>query len=241
MTVVSGSDLEQGFLSAAGDEPSSQLRREVVRAVVDGLSDNGLRLDIHHRFTPGGAAGTGFAAATRMAAQLCDGAGRLFDAGVAYGGAALVRQLIEVTYLLNVMAHDDAEARRWATADHADIVANFMPGHLRNRSQASFRKAQYESHCDRGGHPNPAGARLLDLRIGGAELEGLWCDLAQHAAEAWEQFCAGLDRFDPRREIGGEFYAPWRSPDQRSTVETAVASWRAQDPLVRLELPIPSS
>jgi hypothetical protein len=233
-------DLKAELFLAANDPTAGELRRDAVRAVAAALGGNGQRLEFHH-WLDGSRAGFGFALAARMAGQLCTGAAITFDAGVVYAGAGSVRQLIEVTYLLNVMAHDEQEAEAWVRATHDEIVGSFMPRHLRKRSVRTFRASQYATHCDRGGHPNPAGANLLGLRSGDTELEGMWCDLAEHAAEAWTEFCSGLDRYDPRRQVADSLYSPWRSPDNGTIVNEAVARWRAEDPLLRVDVRPPAA
>jgi hypothetical protein len=77
-------------------EEAQQLRERVALAIAARLAENGERLRIHHHLD-WDATGIGFATATEMAAELGEGAGRLYAEGLWYPGAALVRQLIECT------------------------------------------------------------------------------------------------------------------------------------------------
>lgn len=179
------------------------------------------------------AAGFGFATATEMAAELAEGAQQLYTTGLWYPGAALVRQLIECRYLLTLMGESREEATAWMTSSHGDIVARFMPRHMRKRAARAFRVGEYETHCDLGGHPNPAGRLLLRRH---AEWHPLsprshWLDLAQHVAETWGSFVAALPCYDPRMKVGDSLYSPERSPEARAQVERLLAEWRACDPI----------
>jgi hypothetical protein len=220
--------LEAGL---ADDEPQ-ELREQVAREIPLRLSENALRLLIHHQIA-GDRAGTGFATATEMAGALGDGARVLFASEHWYAGAGLVRQLIECHYLINLMARDRDEAERWVSADHDEIVSTFMPRHMRDRGGSQFRASEYRVHSDWGSHPNPAGRGLLphhrDLRP--VPLRFLWVDLAQHLSEVWTAFESGLGMFDPRRDPEDPLYSPERSPDGGDEVAAVIARWRERDPV----------
>lgn len=213
------------------DDQAQELREQVAREIPLRLSENALRLLIHHQLG-GDPAGTGFATATEMAGALGDGARVLFATERWYAGAGLVRQLIECQYLIHLMATDRDEAARWVQADHDAIVATFMPRHMRDRAGGQFRASEYRIHSDWGSHPNPAGRGLLahhrDLRP--VPLRFLWVDLAQHLAELWTAFESALAIFDPRRDPDDPLYSPERSPDGRDDVAAVIARWRERDP-----------
>jgi hypothetical protein len=92
------------------------------------------------------------------------------------------------------MNDDREEARTWMTSSHEEIVARFLPGQMRKRTARSFRLGEYQAHCDRGGHPNPAGRHLLRHQADhiGISPRVHWVDLAQHLAEIWDIFTEGL-------------------------------------------------
>jgi len=208
------------------------LRERVAQEIPRRLAENGPRLSIHHQLASD-TAGLGFATATEMAAELGDGAARLFAAELWYPGAALVRQLIECIYLLTLMGEHRGEADAWMRSSRQEIMARFMPRHMRQRSVRNFRTAEYQTHCDWGGHPNPIGRGLLRHHDEWRPLSprGSWLDLAQHLAEAWESFCSALPLYDPRRDSADSLYRPDRSPDGADEITNLLDRWRECDRL----------
>jgi hypothetical protein len=230
-------ELETGL--ADGD--AQVLRERVAREIPGALSSNGQRLSIHY-WLEREAAGTGFATATLMAAELGEGARRLFEAELWYPGAALVRQLIECGYLLTLMSENRDEATAWMTSSHDEIVKKFMPRHMRQRAVRNFRPKEYEAHCDLGGHPNPVGRSLLSRHIERRELSmrGNWLDLAQHLADTWSGFVSGLPLYDPRMDRNDSLYSPARSPEHGQDIEHLLAEWYERDPIAVRSSPAPS-
>jgi hypothetical protein len=227
--------LEDGL----ADDRAQALRERVTIEIPQRLTENGLRLSIHHQLDAN-VAGLGFATATEMAAELGAGAHRLFAAELWYPGAALVRQLIECTYLLALMAERRDEAEEWMTSSHDDIVARFQPRHLRNRSVRNFRSAEYQTHCDYGGHPNPVGRALLrhhdDWRP--LPVRAYWLDLAQHVADTWNSFTSALPSYDPRMDPADPLHSPHRSPDGAADIARLLTQWHELDPLAQ-RFPLP--
>lgn len=225
--------LEQ-IVAGLSDEGAQALRERVAYEVPQRLSESAQRLAIHYRFSTDAAAGTGFATVTAMAAELGAGAAQLFAARLCYAGAALVRQLIECNYLLTLMAEAQTEAASWMTSSRAEIMAKFMPRHMRQRSVRNFRQSEYEVHCDRGGHPNPAGRHHL-RRISMSQLprNGEWLDLAEHLADTWRAFTAGLKVYDPRMDPRSGLYSPHRSPDGGEAIADLLAKWQQLDSIAR--------
>jgi hypothetical protein len=175
-----------------------------------------------------------------MAAELGEGAAHLYEAGLWYAGAALVRQLIECGYLLTLMSENRDEATNWMTSSHEDIVKRFMPRHMRERAVRNFRATEYEKHCDLGGHPNPAGRILLRRHAEWQRISprGHWVDLAQHLVETWESFVASLRLYDPRMQPASALYSPERSPEHGDAIAALIDKWRSVDP-VAARSPIP--
>ncbi len=215
---------------ALADDESQVLREQIARDVPSALASNGLRLLIHHELDSN-AAGVGFATAALMAAELGEGAQRLFEAGLWYPGAALVRQLIECGYLLTLMNESRDEADAWMRSGHDEIVNRFMVRHMRKRAAQNFRPTEYEKHCDLGGHPNPAGRTLLRSRADHQLVSSRchWLDLAQHLADVWAAFVAALPLYDPRMQMGDPLYGPRRSPESGESIEGSLAAWRQAD------------
>jgi hypothetical protein len=213
-----------------GDDESQALRQKVARDVPAAMASNGLRLLIHHELNRD-AAGVGFATATLMAAELGEGTQRMYEAGLWYPGAALVRQLIECCYLLTLMSESRDEAAAWMRSSHDDIVKRFMPRHLRERTIRNFRAKEYEKHCDLGGHPSPAGRVLLQCNADHQRLSprSHWLDLAQHLSDAWESFVAALSLYDPRRQPGDSLHCPEHSPERGAVIQALITEWHRAD------------
>jgi hypothetical protein len=212
------------------DDHAQELRERVAHEVPRLLASNGQRLYIHHRLEADGA-GIGFSVATEMAAELGEGARRLFEAELWYPGAAIVRQLIECIYLLSVMAADRGEAAAWKTSTRGEIITRFSPSRMRKRAKRDFRFKEYEAHCDLGGHPNPGGRMLLRRHTEWRSVSprSFWLDLAQHLAETWTSFESALPLYDPRMNPADALYSPARSPDGRVEISELLVEWREYD------------
>lgn len=230
-------DLESGL----ADDSAQALRERVVREIPATLSANGQRLALHYALERE-AAGAGFATATLMAAELGDGARRLFEAELWYPGAALVRQIIECGYLLTLMSENRDEATAWMTSSHDEIVKQFLPRHMRQRAVRNFRAKEYETHCDLGGHPNPIGRSLLSSHPERRRLSmrGNWLDLAQHLADTWSSFVSALPLYDPRMNPDDSLYSPARSPESGHDIERLLAQWYERDSIAARSSPDPS-
>jgi len=101
--------------------------------------------------------------------------------------AALVRQLVEIEYLLCLFAIDDNEPLRWASRDLEAVRKEYQPARMRERCGDRFRVSEYSIHCQVGGHPRFAAAYVLPehLRPGPFSEEVIfaagWVDLGQHS------------------------------------------------------------
>lgn len=127
----------------------------------------------------------------QMAASLTKGASALLELENWYGSAALLRQVVEVEYLLWLFSVEPAAAAKWLLASQDDLRRLYSPAAMRKRSAGRFRDTEYWSHCDIGGHPNPrAGALLDEHRLPGdtsplGSPRWLWVDLGQHLERLW--------------------------------------------------------
>lgn len=172
-------------------------------------------------------ASRGIGLAVRIGAALAKGSVDLLRAGNAYAAAALVRQLVEVEYLLWTFADDGEEAARWLHASHSQLD-RFKPGAMRARSGGRFRSEEYRSHCERGGHPHPAGFALLRESNGLDPVRAGWVDLGQHLERGWGSLREALEH---------EGYGDSLT-DAFEEVEQARARWHERDGLAaRLRLP----
>lgn len=127
----------------------------------------------------------GLALVTKMGGALAMGTCDLLDARNAYGAAALLRQVVEVEYLWWTFADEVKDAALWANADRAELARRFRPVETRRRSEGRFRIGEYQAHCDKGGHPNPAGWFLVGDDVKPDPVRMLWLDLCQHLERGW--------------------------------------------------------
>ena len=176
----------------------------------------------------------GVAILTEMAGELATGAVSLFREERWYAGAALVRQLVEVEYLMYLFSADRAEAARWLVATPEELRREFQPQRMRKRSGGRFRDTEYWSHCELGGHPNRKGRALLrdHTPLVGSHRAG-WADLGHHLERLWGFFLQALALHESTDLL----------PEQAaSDVSELLRMWHERDPLAtRLTLPQPGS
>jgi hypothetical protein len=182
------------------DESLQALRVEVCRATSEALDHCGRVLwcfglaDVPARRAIG--------IVTQIGGELGRAATSLLGSNSAYATAALLRQIVEVEYLLYLFATSPQEPGRWINATDADLRKWFQPAAMRRRSAGRFRDTEYWTHCETGGHPHPRGARLLLHEHEGergpsmATIEWLWLDLSLHLARVWDRFAAAAARHD---------------------------------------------
>jgi hypothetical protein len=165
--------------------------------------------------------------------SLATGAVALGDEKNFYAASALVRQFVEVEYLVRLFRRDDAEALRWLSASPDDLRAFFRPAQMRKRA-GDFRHQEYSVHCSVGGHPNPRAHHLLPGRYLKEHLppgtaEAFWVDLGQHLCRIWRDI-AVLPLEHPKANL--EIVRPYSEK-----VADAIDEWEATDPCSKL-LPV---
>jgi hypothetical protein len=167
----------------------------------------------------------------QMGAELAVASAQLYEAERWYAGAALVRQLIEVEYLLFLFATDAAEAaeaEKWMKASSEEAKKMFSAGEMRKRSEGRFRTSEYSSHCEIGGHPRPRGHWLLrehSIQVSSDPADLLdpavqWVDLAQHVERMWGHYVAAVAVHSPTNVY----------PDRFEAISKLLADWRTSDP-----------
>jgi hypothetical protein len=140
-----------------------------------------------------------------------------------YAGAALVRQLVEVEYLMWAFAESPSDARAWLNSTPEQRQTLFRPKELRKRSKGRFKGKDYGHHCEMGGHPVP---RSLSL-IGGADnavVQLLLVDILLHGWRTADSAIAWAMKKDAKHV----------SPAVGSTLQPArakLAAWGKRDPL----------
>ena len=173
----------------------------------------------------GSDADRGIGLVASMGGALARGAAALLDGGNAYAAAALLRQVVEVEYLLWTFADDPEDAPRWFHASKNQLSSRFRPAAMRTRSNGRFRAEEYSAHCDQGGHPSPRGWSLVvenaytPNRARLDSIEALRLDLAAHLDRAWRLLTEACDAIE-------------RSPVYSTYVDgvdEAVTAWRRDD------------
>lgn len=154
----------------------------------------------------------------QIAAELVRAAIRLHSSGELYAGTALVRQMLEVQYLLAAFGRDRQCAESWMRSTRSQRENNFKPGKLRDAG--GFRRDDYRNHCDITGHPTPLGRAVLKSSGDRDRSLGLaWRDLAQHALDLTHQVLQASAAVGVLELIGPPVDAAAR----------AVAAWLEQD------------
>jgi hypothetical protein len=164
----------------------------------------------------------------QMGAELALGAAQLYKAKQWYAGAALVRQLIEVEYLLFLFATDDREPECWLKASDAEAKRTFSPSQMRERSAGRFQVEEYQTHCRIGGHPRISGHVLLKEHITPISTSPpklfnpsiQWVDLAQHLERLSIHYIVAVAKHSPTNVY----------PDRFAKLAQLASDWRKSDP-----------
>ena len=98
---------------------------------------------------------------TRLGSELSGGIFLLAKQSLAYSAGALLRQLVEVEYLMFIGYADPMNLERWYGADAKELRRKFTPQRMRESSGGLFQDQEYWFHCEIGGHPHPMSRLLL--------------------------------------------------------------------------------
>ncbi len=204
----------------------SNAARQAVEYIANELDEISARVSAYGLATgPRRAVG----AVAQMGADLAKGALMLFAAERWYSGAALVRQLIEVEYLIFLFASNPQEPELWLTPTEEQVRRMFLPKAMRMRSNGRFDEKEYWLHCEHGGHPRAKGSIYLKERLTLIQDNSkeffdpsiLWVDLAQHLERLWGHF-----------ELAVRLHSPTNVyPERFAAVRAKIAEWRMIDPL----------
>ena len=97
----------------------------------------------------------------RLASELAAGMSLLIRQMHTFPAGALLRQMVEIEYLMFLGYLDEAQFERWYRAEANELRSEFSPQRMRNASGGMFRDLEYWQHCELGGHPHPKSRVLL--------------------------------------------------------------------------------
>jgi hypothetical protein len=160
----------------------------------------------------------------RILKELCGGMAALLSQENVYGAAALLRQVIEVEYLLFREVIEPGTLGRWYTLSSDDRRKMFTPARMRKDSAGRFSDSEYWSHCDLGGHPHPNARALLQGYEQPFKLKAyLFPDAIHHISRA----CESVDSIFRRSQFA-EQLVPLTAP-----ILASLGLWRAdEDPII---------
>ena len=213
------------YLSQLSDQRAARLRESTCQELAEAMCATGAVL---WAFGAVGQPRRSLAVAIQMGGETGRGAVSLLRDRNRYGAAALVRQLVEIEYLLCLFATDKTEPPRWASMDLDAVRKEYQPARMRDRCGDRFRASEYSIHCQVGGHPRFAAAYVLPEHVSiGRFTEDVvfaagWVDLGQHLVAMWRWV----------EEILNE-YALMKVGLAKSSLEsarTAIDAWLRDDP-----------
>jgi hypothetical protein len=123
----------------------------------------------------------------RLASELAGGISLLIQNSHLYAAGALLRQLIEIEYIMYLGYADPTNLQSWYEADAAELRKIFSPQQMRKRTDGLFRDKEYWFHCEIGGHPHPTRSRLLlsSYTTPVPPIAFLLPDTVQHLRRLW--------------------------------------------------------
>lgn len=225
------------LLAGAADRAAQAAREELCEALAEHFRSRGEvlwvggwligpdRVNGESPFGFGSDATVGLATVVQIAGQLVAGAVALLRTENRYAAAALIRQLVEVEYLVWAFAEDEAEAMAWLRSSRDERLKMWQPRHMRQRATNRFRGSDYANHCERGGHPTPDAKALLPGHTN-EPLGMWWLDLANHSARIH-------DHFENAERRLGETESAW-SKATGDRVADALGVWHRDDPVPAL-------
>src|SRR5712692_1383491 len=129
-------DSMRDYITQLGNAQAAALRESTCNALADALTTTGAVLwafgvaDQPHR---------AIAVAIQMGGETARGTVSLLRDNNRYGAAALVRQVVEIEYLLCLFASDRDEPSRWASSDLEAVRKEYLPKRMRERCGGRFR------------------------------------------------------------------------------------------------------
>jgi hypothetical protein len=136
---------------------------------------------------------------SRLASELSASIALMCRQSYLYAAGALLRQLVEIEYLMFLGYVDPSNLARWYRADGKELRARFSPQRMRNASDGLFRDQEDWLHCEVGGHPHPRARTLLNAyETPLVPIASLLPDAVHHLRRLW----TSLSLLPPKLETG---------------------------------------
>ncbi|MEP4378809.1 MAG: hypothetical protein ABJ215_06745 [Alphaproteobacteria bacterium] len=138
-----------------------------------------------------------------------------------YSASVVLRQIVEVEYLMFMGYLDIKNLEMWLHADGETLRKEFTPQRMRKRSDGLFSDREYWTHCDIGGHPNPK-ARLMLAGYSHVmpPVASLLPDSIHHVVRLWTS-----TRFVLEDLLGDRI----NSISSCETFDVAIEEWRSRE------------
>ena len=161
----------------------------------------------------------------RIGGELSGGIALLLRSSNPYGAGALLRQLIEVEYLMYLGYLDVSNLERWYGADSRELRRSFSPKQMRAAAKGLFRDQEYRQHCEIGGHPHPNSRMLLSNYEHLLEPSSfLLPDAVQHVRRLWTSLKLLLPKLGAGKALPKELL---------TSLDESIEGWaKVEDPLV---------
>ena len=161
----------------------------------------------------------------KIAHQLVLSINELFQIRRAYAASALLRQLVEVEYLIYAFDTGSRAGKDWLNSTKEERFELFTPAKLRKAAQGNFRSKDYGYHCELGGHPTPTATILL--LDDGKMSQLLLSDMLGHTGRIWDHLTSWAEKRKSANSI----------LQYRPTMVKKYVEWKSEDPLTTLPPP----
>jgi len=160
----------------------------------------------------------------RILKELCGGIAVLLYQENLYGAASLLRQVIEIEYLLFREVIEPNSLRDWYASSSNERRKLFSPARMRKDSLGIFSDTEYWSHCELGGHPHPNARALLQGYEQPFKLKAyLFPDTIHHISRACDSMKSLFAKTDYAEQL-----TPLTAP-----ILASLERWKAdEDPVI---------
>ena len=186
MTDGQREDFAKDIHYGVGDESMWKLRLFTAEVVGTGFSAYGSQL-IEQAKKENNSDIIAYGIILKMAADLVLGIEFLIEKHCYYAAAALMRQMVEIEYLVWAFNEGNITPTMWLNSTHQQRLKLFAPRVIRQTSRGRFLDIDYQGHCEMGGHPTPKGAGFL-ADNGQKLCQVFLADVIIHGWRVWDEF-----------------------------------------------------